>query len=304
MKNRLLLGCVMVIIFLWLTAITTGMKNHRIAIQQVLDHVTAYNQTQKDINVEINNKLNDMKSNIDELQSVAHEQSFVPETGLGESIDLRTIKNFVKNTPVELTEEEVINRLLDAFDNPLKTVEPNYMLTGTVYVQGAFGLGSGTVIKKTENAMYVLTCYHVVDSNVELKKFNMDIPVKIGYLKKDNTGKTIGNVVYVAEIIKTEVSVDLALLKINMVDDNLQEIKIAIYEPEVGDTVYSVGCPLGMFRTFSKGILSNKKEGFYVSDNTTTYGNSGGSLYNVYGELIGVPARVQGYSASEKQEIK
>jgi serine protease Do len=108
-----------------------------------------------------------------------------------------------------------------------------------------------------------------------------------------------GVVVYGAEIIKIDEENDLALLKTFMVDDELEVAKIATTEPQKGDIVYSVGSPLGILRTVSQGILSNKVEGFYLSDNTTTFGNSGGGLYNTNGELIGVPAQVMGYGSEE-----
>ena len=227
--------------------------------------------------------------------------SFVPETGLGQSINLKVIKDFLIDTPVEITREEAIERTLNNLASPVGLLDINSMMNGTVYVQGAMGSGSGTVIKKTVDAMYILTCNHVIDANIKFQEAGFNAPIIIGYFKTDITDKIEGNVQYKAEVIKAEEETDLAILKVNIVDPILREVSISLTEPEIGESVVSVGCPLGMFRVVSKGILSNRLEGFYVSDNTTTYGNSGGSLYNLKGELIGVPARVEGYPASKTE---
>jgi S1-C subfamily serine protease len=57
-------------------------------------------------------------------------------------------------------------------------------------------------------------------------------------------------------------------------------------------------------RTVSKGILANKIVGFYLTDSTTTFGNSGGGLYNKKGELIGIPSNVLGYAGGLDKEGK
>jgi len=174
------------------------------------------------------------------------------------------------------------------------------LLKTDVFVRGLSGEGAGTIIKKTETEMYVLTCNHVIDDITEFyDKTGIKLGASIGYSKNDKTDYIQGFVVYGAEIIKTDKENDLALLKVFMIDDDLEVAKIADEEPQKGDVVYSVGSPLGVLRTVSQGILSNKVEGFYISDNTSTFGNSGGGLYNDNGELIGVPAQVMGYGNGE-----
>ena len=211
----------------------------------------------------------------------------------------------------------VRNQFNKSFDNDLKLLEQiqtqarliarlktniniKRLLKTDVFVRGLSGEGAGTIIKKTETEMYVLTCNHVIDDITEFyDKTGIKLGASIGYSKNDKTDYIQGFVVYGAEIIKIDKENDLALLKVFMIDDDLEVAKIADEEPQKGDVVYSVGSPLGVLRTVSQGILSNKVEGFYISDNTSTFGNSGGGLYNDNGELIGVPAQVMGYGNGE-----
>lgn len=175
-------------------------------------------------------------------------------------------------------------------------IDTDKMLNGSVFVRGIFGLGSGTVLKKDADGMYILSCYHVVSDVIDFTAPGEPAIATIGYVKDDRTGKAQGETIYAAEVIKADKENDLVLLKTSIVDNDLAVINVATEEPIQGDVIYSVGNPLGVMRTLSRGILANHKEGFYMSDNTTTYGNSGGSLYNIKAELIGVPSNVLGYS--------
>jgi S1-C subfamily serine protease len=176
------------------------------------------------------------------------------------------------------------------------------ILNSDVFVDGIFGQGAGTVIKKTNENMYILTCAHVVEDIYKINQEGIHITGKLGYSKTDNKNLIKGLILYSYEIIKYDEKNDLALLKTSVIDDNLIAIDISETEPEKGDTIYSVGSPLGNLRTISKGILSNKIEKFYISDNTITYGNSGGGLYDNKGELIGVPSNVMGYNGGINKE--
>jgi len=172
-----------------------------------------------------------------------------------------------------------------------------------VYVQDIDGAGAGTIIKKTENEMYILTCAHVVEGTYQVNKSGIPMKLTIGYSKTDSSGDIAGLILYGAEILKVDEEEDLALIKTSAVDNELLVAPIAKETPKKGDLVYSVGSPLGMIRTVSKGILSNIQENRYVSDNTTTFGNSGGGLYNGKGELIGVPANVFSYGESPESSL-
>lgn len=193
---------------------------------------------------------------------------------------------------------DIIKEQITIIHEEIKEVDYNKIIKGDVSVIGVFGSGSGTVVKKTNKEMYVLTCYHVVDDIVNLNKAGLKVNAIVGYTLGDtgDMDNLKSFVSFSAEVVKSDEENDLALLKVNYSDPNLSEIKIAEVEPQKGDTVYSVGSPLGLLRTVSRGILANKVEGFYLTDGTTTFGNSGGGLYNKNGELIGVPSNVMGYA--------
>lgn len=196
-----------------------------------------------------------------------------------------------QNNKIKKIEEVLSN-------SPLTLADVSHMVNGNVIVDGVMGIGAGTIIGKAGNAMYILTCYHVIDYVAKMNEKGIPIQSQIGYpiINQDKEGK--GMVSYPVTIVKQDEKNDLALLKIEIVDDTLEVIKLADTTPSIGDTVFSVGSPLGMIRTLSKGVISNFIEGFYISDNTCTFGNSGGGLYNRQGELIGVPAQVTGYGTT------
>lgn len=195
------------------------------------------------------------------------------------------------NHEEKLNLEPIIIKEIDA--------DINILLNSSVSVTGIFSEGAGTVIKKTDNNMYILTCAHVVEEIIRENEKGNPLGASVGYTMIDDNGRLLGVVFYGASIIKYDETTDLALLKTFIVDDNLIAVNIASEEPQKGDVVYSVGSPLGLIRTVSKGILSNKEDGFYISDNTITFGNSGGGLYNIKNELIGVPARVLVYQIDD-----
>lgn len=181
---------------------------------------------------------------------------------------------------------------------------------GVVFIEDIFGMGSGVVIRKTNEKIFILTCYHVVEDtikiNKELKKEAKELSeeydtlsVTVGYYKSATIrkGTLSGEVTYNGYVVKYNKKYDLALIEIEIVDDNLEILPVALKEPDIGDEIYAVGYPLGVDRNVSKGILSSKTDDFlyYVIDTMITFGNSGGGAFNNKGELIGVPSRVCGY---------
>jgi Do/DeqQ family serine protease len=114
---------------------------------------------------------------------------------------------------------------------------------------------------------------------------------------------------YEAEIVGTDPSTDLALVKINegglpfLTYGNSDEIK-------VGEWVLAVGNPFNLTSTVTAGIVSAKArdinilgtnaaiESFIQTDAPVNRGNSGGALVNTNGELIGINAAIASNTGS------
>ena len=155
------------------------------------------------------------------------------------------------------------------------------------------GTGSGVIISSDG---YVVTNYHVVENSS-----------KIEVILSDNRA-------FDAELIGTDPSTDLALLRIEATD--LRAIPIGDSDKlEIGAWVLAVGNPFELRSTVTAGIVSAKGrniqgingtygiESFIQTDAVVNRGNSGGALVNLRGELVGINAaiytetgRYEGYS--------
>ncbi len=149
-----------------------------------------------------------------------------------------------------------------------------------------YSLGSGVVI---DEAGYVLTNDHVVRRADK-------IAVKF----------CTGTNVYEATVVATDPKSDVALLKLNAPPgEKFHAIRLAREDDLLlGETVLALGNPFGLGGSVSRGILSSKsrtapKEGetldvpnWLQTDAAINFGNSGGPLVDLRGELIGVNVAV------------
>ena len=141
-------------------------------------------------------------------------------------------------------------------------------------------LGSGFIIDK---AGYVVTNYHVIAEAAE-------VTVKL------HNGASMK-----AKIIGVDRATDIALLKIN----SKKPLSFARFgdsdNARVGDWVIAVGNPFGLGNTVTTGIVSANgrdisSEGivdnFIQTDAAINRGNSGGPMFNVKGEVIGINTQI------------
>ncbi len=153
--------------------------------------------------------------------------------------------------------------------------------------------GSGVIISPDG---YIVTNNHVIDGGA-----------KIGVTLNDKRE-------FEAELIGTDPSTDLALIKID--GFNLPSIRFGNSDSlRVGEWVLAVGNPFNLESTVTAGIVSAKGrsidilegqdriESFIQTDAAVNPGNSGGALVNTNGELIGIntaiitrSGRYEGYS--------
>lgn len=146
----------------------------------------------------------------------------------------------------------------------------------------ARSLGSGFIIDKEG---YVVTNNHVIDGADEI------------------TVITIDGTEYDATIVGKDVDTDLALLKIND-GDELPYVEFGSSgDARIGDWVVAIGNPYGQGNTVTAGIISGRDRnlgarpnGDYVdfiqTDAPINKGNSGGPLFNMDGEVIGINSAI------------
>jgi serine protease Do len=151
------------------------------------------------------------------------------------------------------------------------------LLFGSGQQQTQVSTGSGVIFSADG---YIVTNNHVVETAEK---------IEVVYNKK----------VYAAELIGTDPSTDLAVLKIK--DNNLPAIALGSSKTlAVGEWVVAVGNPFSLSSTVTVGIVSAKGrrinvvedkfpiESFIQTDAAINPGNSGGALVNKNGELIGI----------------
>jgi serine protease Do len=143
------------------------------------------------------------------------------------------------------------------------------------------GLGSGFIIS---DEGYVVTNNHVISGADEITViFNNGL---------DEVAATL---------VGTDPKTDIAVLKIDPSNLNIQHVNWGNSEiSRVGDIVLAIGNPLGLGGTVTSGIISsiNRDIGggpyvdFIQTDAPINRGNSGGPLFNLDGEVIGINSMI------------
>ena len=138
----------------------------------------------------------------------------------------------------------------------------------------ASALGSGFIIKEDG---VVVTNNHVI-ANAE------DILVRVG--EKE----------YKAKLVGADPYMDIAVLKMDT-KDKFETVKFGDSDTaRVGDWAVAIGNPFGLGGTVTAGIISARNrdinltryDDFIQTDASINQGNSGGPLFNLKGEVIGI----------------
>lgn len=151
-------------------------------------------------------------------------------------------------------------------------------------VQGSVS-GTGFVISEDG---YILTNYHVIED-----AYNTNSPITVMFSSESGYDTTE----YTAEVIGFERNNDVAVIKIDATGLSAATLGSSS-DLLVGDTVYAVGNPLGeLTYSMTPGIVSatdrviTTEEGrmnmFQISA-AVNEGNSGGPVYNAYGQVVGI----------------
>ena len=153
--------------------------------------------------------------------------------------------------------------------------------------------GSGFVISSNATTSYILTNYHVINDVSDITVFFAD------------------GTSYDATLVGGEQENDIAVLRVEQ--GNLQTVTLGDSDAlNVGEEVYAIGNPLGELTfTFTGGYVSAKDRSVTMSDGTVmnmlqtdtaiNNGNSGGPLFNEYGQVIGIVSAKLSSSGSSSE---
>ena len=147
------------------------------------------------------------------------------------------------------------------------------------------GTGSGVIISSDG---YIVTNNHVIEGANQLE------------ITLNNNKK------YEAEVIGSDKTTDIALIKIEP-EDKLPYLAFGDSDQtQIGEWVLAVGNPFNLTSTVTAGIVSAKardldvgrNQSFIQTDAAVNPGNSGGALVNTNGDLVGINTAISSQTGS------
>lgn len=195
----------------------------------------------------------------------------------GGNVMYQSVDRNYSSTSATNSKEMSVSEVVEMVENTVVEIRTESVRTNAFYGEYVTeGAGSGVVI--TANG-YIVTNNHVIEGANKV----------IVKLKNQEE--------YEAKIIGADAQTDLALLKID--ETNLTAAVLGDSDQlRVGETAVAIGNPLGnLGGTVTSGIISalgreltvdGKKMTLLQTNAAVNPGNSGGGLFNGYGELIGI----------------
>lgn len=238
-------------------------------------------------------------SNIDnELASLKkkYEDLIVEKKRL--SIELEQLKKNCENAQIEINELiSKMNLIDEEVSNSFSLFShlENDILKSSLMVMSSSSVGSGFVVKNTNNYCYIMTNNHVVSKDGKIDYDNIKV---IDYNLN----------CYIASIMFTDPNYDMALLKVDRISSqlNLPSIKLSLKDPDIDDNVISIGNPYRQFNSIGIGKVLSYCNNNHVDykvichDAYMDHGNSGGMLINLKFEVVGINT----WGITEKQYEK
>ena len=207
---------------------------------------------------------------------------------LGSGVIINTVGSSASEITTTTTLNDVVTKTLPSVVEVTTEMVVNGGFFGQYVTQGA---GSGVIISEDG---YIVTNNHVVEGG-------NNITVKV-------SGEN-----YAAELIGTDAQTDIAVLKIEC--SGLSPATFGNSDAvKVGDSVIAIGNPLGTLGgSVTDGIISALEREVTIDGQKMTLlqtnaqvnpGNSGGGLFNMNGELIGIVNSKSGNDSLEEVSIE
>lgn len=179
-----------------------------------------------------------------------------------------------------------------------------YLKSANIMVHRIRSMGSGTILKITNEKIYILTAKHIVPEkeryydeegelqvrDVELTDYTIEIPVK------ESRTFCLQQPIKIIRHDKLDVAIIVVPKPTTDENETLDIIAVKITEKQYEETteIYTVSNPHGVVDYITKGIISKYvgSEEFYI-DAGIARGSSGGGVFTKDGYFIGVPISIQ-----------
>ena len=236
-------------------------------------------------------------------------------TGGGSQGGTVELQKVVFNTGTKETERKELS-LIEAYNKVSRTSVAIEMITSA-----GTSAGSGVIIDMAyeqnadPNSVYIITCHHVVEDGgdivVRLPDENCNYDNRDYIFEGVIGGGKASDDENAVSLIGGDKNTDIAVLKLDLEQRSVSDGKLTSddivkaqipaedYEISVAEEIFVVGNPGGTHPGwFGAGYIADVDVTASVEDigamaligldAHTNHGNSGGGLYNMYGELIGI----------------
>lgn len=179
-----------------------------------------------------------------------------------------------------LNQRADVSDLFEKLNLSVVTIQTTEFKVKDAQLRSAESIGSGVLI---DEKGWVMTAAHVVESANQI------------------TVKLEDNQAFKADIIKSVPGADVALLKLQNPPGNLLERVAKIGDTKslkIGQQIMVIGAPFGLEHSLSIGYVSGRMQrnrvlngeaiDFIQTDAAINHGNSGGPMFNMNGEVIGI----------------
>lgn len=164
-------------------------------------------------------------------------------------------------------------------EDVIEIVQPSVFSVAVDIDNATQSVGAGVLI---DSSGYIVTNAHVIQNAEVVNVFSFD------------------EMEYPADVVGKDDLTDIALLKLRD-DISVEPAKFGNSDDiRVGNRVFVIGNPFGLGNSVSTGIISAKErnidkglyDNFIQTDATINQGNSGGPLFNMNGEVIGISTAI------------
>lgn len=203
------------------------------------------------------------------------------------------IDNYLENNPGSTVDDFYASIGIDVTPSITSVVQDALKSSVGIICNDAKVSGSGVIYKINDDTAYIITNYHVV-YNTKTRRYSEDIDI---YLYN----RLLEDDMISATVVGASKNNDIAVLKATsetFKEDIVQAVTVNTSDPVAGQATFAIGCPVLYTFSVTSGIVSVESE--YIttkySDNVRVYrtdaalnsGNSGGGMFNEYGELMGI----------------